>query len=187
MFTDDQNQDVLPEEETEQVEEETEGETDSKDPYDSMSEVELRAEAKKLRAIGNRKKPKESEEKVPPALTDVVRRSDFERANEAKARRLLEAKGDEVSKEILAHWDDLAPIYGKVASRGKNSEEDIVEDLYDSHAVWLRRRPAPKADTKEAEAEVATISGTGGTSPEGTTPPKKRIIQSQRSMSDWYA
>jgi len=177
--------DEIQETQPEEIEEVESEETEDTDPLDALPPEQVLAEAKKFRAIATRKKPKEEVKREVPE--DVVRRSDFERANEAKAKRRLAERSDPAAKEILENWDNLAPIYGKVASRGKNSDEDIIEDLFDAHAVWKLRQPAPKVDTKEAEAEVASIAGAGGVAPRESTPKPDRIIKPSKSMNEWYS
>lgn len=185
MFTDETNEHVPAQTEEETQEETTEESADSTepsstDPFDSMTPEEIRAEAKKLRAITNRHKDKKES-----SQDDVVKKSDFERANESKARRLLEKSDDQVAKEILANWEDLASIYGKVATRGKNSEEDIVEDLRDAHAVWQRHQPA-EDNSKKAESDIAALTGTGGSAPKPAPEKKGGIIKKQEGIDSWY-
>lgn len=204
MTKDEKNLDGGQVQETTTVEEsneETRTESTKTDPLDSMSEEGLRgylaglgeeipedtedvlAYAKERRAIKNRhsKKDKELETKQPVVDTDAVAR--FEKANERKAIRLIESSEDSTFVEINENWDEIVANY--VSRRGKDTEEDILDDIMDAHAIWKRRQPT-HSDSKEAESSIMQTHGTKGTSPSSTPVKKERIIKRTQKMGDWY-
>lgn len=121
------------------------------------------------------------------ASEDFVKKSELETENENLARQALNQSGNALDKEIVENWDELAPIYTKIASRGKNSKEAIIEDLRDAQVVWARNR-ATKQDTKATEAEIAAMRGTQGAPAKKTDekPSGPKVIKRSRKMEDWF-
>lgn len=168
------------------------------DPLDSIQDVEtLRAEAKKLRAIAAREKKKEGE--VPPATPaaaasrgDFITRSDFELANQKKAVRLItslsatdSAESKERKADILANLESVKQFYSP--HRGKDTPEDIAEDLDDAYTLFRKRSPATKPDGTKELKENKIIQGTGV----GATPPQQPAqdppgYRKSKGPTDWY-
>lgn len=203
MKTDEKNLDGGQEQETTTVEGETSNEgsaTTKSDPLDSMSEDGVRgylaalnveipedtedivAFAKKERAIKNRHAKKELETNQPSKKDDdAIQR--FEKANERKAIRLIESSDDDNLVEINENWEDIVANY--VPRRGRDTEEDILDDIMDAHAIWKRKQSVSKS-TKEAESGVMQTRGTKGSSPSPAKPKTEKIIKRTQKMGDWY-
>lgn len=142
----------------------------------------LRAEVKKLRSITQRR----GERSTPPQKTegaDVLKKSDVEKAQERLAISQIEGSTDDLSKEISDNWDDIMKVY--TPRHGRTTKEDILEDIYDAHAVWKRKHKSTDT-SKEATAELAQVHGRGGSSPSSTPSEKKRILPKRQSMDKWY-
>lgn len=152
--------------------------------YEPQEGDDLRAKALERRAINNRhaKKKKEVPESAPsqPSDTDAIAR--FEKANERNAIRTIESS--EEYEEVNENWDEIVASY--VPRRGKDTAEDILDDILDAHAVWKRMQKPAEPDTKQAASEVAHTRGTKGTSPESTPQKKGGILKKSQGMSEWY-
>lgn len=175
----------------------------STDPLDSMSEEGLRgylaglgeeipedtedvlAYAKERRAIKNRhaKKDKGLETSQPSKADDGDAVKRFEKANERRAIRTIESSEDESLVEINENWDEIVANY--IPRRGKDTEEDILDDIMDAHAIWKRKQTVT-IDTKEAESEISQTHGTKGKSPLSQPVKKEKIIKPAKKMGDWY-
>ena len=151
------------------------------DPLDQITDPEaLRAEAKKQRGIAARlaKGPKEEEPAAPvvvtpaPVASEFLTKKDFERSNQKKAIRIATTPSDTddeatqaAKEEIEANWDQVRIHYS--GRRGKDTPEDIVEDLLDAHAVWKRKNGSkaadPQGDATRALAPTA-VTRPGGSS-----------------------
>lgn len=204
MQTDEKNLDGGQEQETTTVTEETTNveETGTKsDPLDVMSEDGVRgyltalgvevpegtedlvAFAKKERAIKNRHAKKELETNQPSTKKDddAIRR--FEKANERKAVRLIESSEEDDLVEINENWDEIVANY--VPRRGRDTEDDILDDIMDAHAVWKRKQVVSNSN-KEAQSEVMQTRGVKGNSPSPAPQKKEKIIKRSKKMGDWY-
>jgi hypothetical protein len=172
------------------------------DPLDTIQDVdELRAEAKKFRAISSRaKKPEKKEEKPAeqavskPAETPdqgFLKKSDFELANQKKAIKMSTIVSETDSEEIKAIKEDLLENWDKVRAfytprRGKDTPEDIAEDIKDAYAIFYARN-AKKEDKPDLTPLKAHSAMGTGTSPKGKTPtvnPPGFRLPSQ--PADWY-
>lgn len=89
-----------------------------------------------------------------------------------------------IKKDLDDHWDDIKAFY--TPRKGKDSAEDIVEDLYDAHAVWARKNSGKGADGKSARADIGADRGTGGSSPARGAAPRKSILPKNVAPKDWY-
>lgn len=150
---------------------------------------------KKALGVGGDKKPKDA--KKPEDQTTVVDTSKFVtkddqyKANQKSAIKLAttvtkddDAETAKIKKDLDENWDAVKAFY--TARRGKSTPEDIVEDLFDAHAVWLRNSKGKNSGSKDATADLATDKGTGGKSPTGTTPARSRVIPKNTNPTDWY-
>lgn len=200
MQTDEKNLEGGQEQETTQVEEGATPEPTKTDPLDSMSEDGVRgfltalgvevpegtddllAFAKKERAIKNRHAKKELETNQPSKKDDdAIQR--FEKANERRAIRLIESSEDPEFVEINENWSDIVANY--VPRRGRDTEEDILDDIQDAYAIWKRKSVA-KVDTKGAESNVMQTKGVKGNSPSPAPQKKEKIIKRSEKMADWF-
>lgn len=205
MEKDEKNLDGGQEQETttEQTEKTTDVETkeSSTDPLDSMSEDGVRgylaalgvevsedtedlvALAKKERAIKNRHAKKELETSQPSNKKDDDAIQRFEKANERRVIRSIESSDDPELSEINENWDDIVANY--IPRRGKDTEEDILDDIQDAYAIW-KRKQVSKVDTKQAESYVAQTKGVKGNSPSPAPQKKEKLIKRSEKMGDWY-
>lgn len=92
-----------------------------------------------------------------------------------------------LKKEIDENWDAITPFY--TGRGGKDDVNAIIEDIYDAHAAWKRRKGGSDKGDDGAAADLAANRGKGGASPKAdqTTQARKRIgppISS--SPKDWY-
>ena len=165
------------------------------DPLDKLERDALLAQAKKFRAIYNRhkseKKPEEKpieEKKVEKA--DFLKKSDFELANQKKAIRMATAVSEQDTEEVKAFKTDLLENWDKARQfytprRGKDTAEDILEDIKDAYTVFNTRRP--KTEVKPDISDLTTTK----TSPTGNAPdskPQKNPlnITTAKKQNDWY-
>lgn len=190
------------------------GDSQGIDPLDLITDPEqLRGEAKKQRAIAARlakgdNKDEEAAVVVPPAKVEApaaptqgeyLSRKDFEKSNEKKAIRLATTPSDTddeatqaAKKEVNENWEGVRLYY--TPRRGKDTPEDIAEDILDAHAAWKRKKGNKPAD---AHTETAReITRTPNARPSGSPQPAKvaadtdtetdpRFKQAKKP-SDWY-
>lgn len=150
----------------------------SGDPLDDIKDPVARDEAKKYRAIARRDKPEVKKEAPSP---EYVTKQDFFKANEKKAVR--EAIAD---PEVKAHWEEIKLLY--TSRRGKETPEDIGEDIKDAIILFNARNPVTETDESARELTTTPVVKTGG------TPPSKHIQKSpdlpnfktSTSPKDWY-
>lgn len=151
------------EEEEEEVIEITE---DKEDPLDNLSEDELRAEAKKLRAIASRRERKEkSIVDTTKPNTPFITRDEFYATNRTKAIEILTTVNEsdplaDIKKDLNENWSDIMTYY--VARNGQETTEKILEDVYDAHLVWKRRQPASSDDSARLLQATVVAQPTGG-------------------------
>lgn len=142
-------------------------EDDKEDPLDNLSEDELRAEAKKLRAINSRfdRKELKNNNVEPKKATPFITRDEFYATNRSKAIETLTNFSDndplvEVKKELNDNWSEVMAYY--VSRNGQDSTESIVEDVFDAYTVW-KRRQSPVADDSARILQATTVTNpTGG-------------------------
>ncbi len=168
------------------------------DPLDEISDnEELRKEAKKFRAIAQRKdkkpdpKPVEKKEIPKEVPSDYLKKSDFELANQKKAIRLTTSISDGDSEEIkiakkdlLENWEQVKMLY--FPRRGKDTPEDIMEDIQDAYVLFNLRRPKNEGDDGVADlSKTRIIPGQTVPTPQKVekTPPNFNVSASPK---DWY-
>lgn len=136
------------------------------DPLDEISDPVVRAQAKKDRAIARRLAKKEDK----PEKTDTSKfltKEDFYKSNERKAIREITADA-----EIKAVWNEIIPFY--TPRRGKETPEDIVEDIRDAITLYKVRNPAPpEKDDSANDLTASPVMKTGGGVTEKVTPKPK--------------
>lgn len=182
-----------------------EGEFQGDDPLDTLFETEpekVLAEAKKFRAIAQRHKKPKVELKVEPKVekpeakpekdADYMKKSDFELANQKKAIRLATVSTEQDSEEvkalktdILENWENVRQLY--TARRGKDTPEDIFEDIKDAYLIFNARKPA-----KEAKADLTLLKANAvGQGSGKTVVPKVEVKQPPnfkipKQPTEWY-
>lgn len=171
---------------------------DQGDPLDKIEDVaELRAKAKQYRSSFQRAKkskteqlaPK-SEEPVKPSSDGFMRKSDFELANQKKAIKMAtiisDTDSDEVKKmkaDILENFDHVKQFY--TPRRGKDTPEDIFEDIRDAHLLSQSRRTPtkPKPDTTAIVATQTFGTGEAPVKDKQKDPPGFKM---PTPPSEWY-
>ena len=165
------------------------------DPLDKLERDALLAQAKKFRAISNRHKPEKKPEEKPieekkVEKTDFLKKSDFELANQKKAIRMATVVSEQDTEEVkafktdlLENWDKARQFY--TSRRGKDTAEDILEDIKDAYTVFNTRRPKT-----EVKPDISDLTSTK-TSPTGNAPaskPQKNPlnITTAKKPNDWY-
>ena len=124
---------------------------------------------------------------------EYMTKKDYHRANEKSAIRLATTVKDTdasdlkaIKGEIEDNWDKVRAYY--VPRNGKDTPEDIYEDILDAHQAWKRRqKPSSKGENKEVKANLAQDRGKGGSSPAKTDSPKKGVLKRAVPVSEWYA
>lgn len=155
------------------------------DPLDLLGEDELRAEAKKLRAIATRKTKVEPvvkvEEPVKTVITptdDFVKKSDLARLAVSEAKVL-------VSEDVKEHWDDLIniPLSGYDNLDAKSIAANMTERL----VIFNARNP--KKEEKEDISDLSTTKATGtgsGPSDKKDKPKDPPNYKKPSQPEDWY-
>lgn len=154
------------------------------DPLDEISDPAVRSEAKKHRAIARRLEKKPEAEKpavVTAPSTEFVTKADFQKTNERKA--IKDAVSD---PEVKANWSEIIPFY--TPRRGKETPEDISEDIKDAITLWKARNPEVQTDTSAADLTTTAVVKTGGsgpakTAPKAADPPNFKLPVQPK---DWY-
>lgn len=157
----------------------------SSDPLDEITDEVVRSEAKKHRAIARRLE-KEPKQVVPvvttPPVNEYLTKADFFKSNERKAIREITADA-----EIKASWNDIIPFY--TPRRGKETPEDIKEDIQDAITLYKARHPdAPVKDDSINQLTATPVVKTGGGSVVKAThqlsdPPNFKL---PAKPSEWY-
>lgn len=152
------------------------------DPLDDIQDPVARAEAKKYRAIARRTaKVPEAKQPAAPAASEFLTKADFYKTNERVAIRAATA-----DPEVKANWAEIAPFY--TPRRGKETTEDIAEDIQDAITLYRARHPEVVTDdSKNLLTETAVIKTGGG--PIGKTTPKTPDLPGFKlpaQPSDWY-
>lgn len=169
------------------------------DPLDEIQDVDtLRAEAKKFRAISSRHKEtkvpvEKKEEPVVVAKPDdgFLKKSDFELANQKKAIKAVTTVSEQDSEEqkklksdVLENWDAIRQFY--TPRRGKDTPEDVQEDIMDAYVLFnARRKP------KEAKPDVSGLTehaamGGSGEAPKVGTSKKTLDVKLGKKPNEWY-
>lgn len=158
----------------------------SDDPLDDIKDETARAEAKKARAIARRlEKKEETPDPKPEAKLDTsqfVTKADFYKTNERKAIREIIA----ADAEIKAVWNEIIPFY--TPRRGKETPEDIAEDIRDAIILFKARNPEVITDDSADQLTVTSVIKTGGGSvdkvvPKPKDPPNFKL---PTGPQDWY-
>lgn len=156
------------------------------DPLDDIQDLVARDLAKKHRAIARRteKKPEPIEMKSPPppAPSEFLTKADFFKSNERKAIREITADA-----EIKANWSEIIPFY--TPRRGKETAEDIKEDIQDAITLYRARNPvAPEKDSSATDLTATPVVKTGGGPVDKTTPKPKDPpnFNLPKQPSEWY-
>ena len=158
------------------------------DPLDAIQDETVRAEAKKHRAIARRiekeaKKPDEvkGEVKTIVSSSEFLTKADFYKSNERKAIREITADA-----EIKAIWNEVIPFY--TPRRGKETPEDITEDIRDAITLYKARNPEVVKDDSANQLVTTPVVKTGGgvsdkTAPKTPNPPNFKLPSQPNT---WY-
>ena len=173
------------------------------DPLDDITDPAVRAEAKKNRAIARRvaRKGKDGEVVTPPVETPdaskFVTKADFEGANERKAIIAVQAQGLTNDKgevilppeEVKANFAEIQKLY--VPRRGRQTTEDIAEDIKDAVILFNARNPkAPDADNGVGDLTATPVVAPSGGTGDGKKPPAEAAklpgYNPATQPKDWY-
>ena len=171
------------------------------DAGDVTTEIEdttdWKTEALKYKAIADRlgRKSKEVSISVPvPAVKrdEFLTKADFYKSNERKgilmATTLQEndsADIKEMKATISDKWSDISTFY--TGRSGKDTPEDIAEDIYDAYVTWRRRNPSKEpSEEKDVKTEVGIDTVITGKTPPPAGSQRKSIIKKQAPMNEWY-
>lgn len=167
---------------------EVEHEEPGGDPLDDIKDEAARAEAKKHRAIARRGEKREmTPEKKPEQPVapkeEFLTKSDFYKSNERKAIR--EATAD---AEVKANWNEIVPFY--TPRRGKETPEDIMEDIRDAITIFNARNAKSTKDNGVDALTATPVAKTGGHAPgkqSSTATPPLQNFQLPTQPKDWYS
>lgn len=145
--------------------------------------------------IANQKKGKKETRTVDTNndSSEFVRKEDVYKTNEKtaikRATTISKDDPDEVKaikKDLDEHWEEIKNFY--TGQSGKESPEDIEEDLFDAHAVWLRRNKGKTNDgeDKKAKADLSQDRGTRGGGKDSSYQNRKRILPKFTKPTEWY-
>ena len=154
----------------------------SGDPLDDIQDPVARAEAKKWRAIARRTESPEEKPVVTASTPEFLTKADFFKSNEKNAIR--EATAD---PEVKANWSDIVPFY--TPRRGKETKEDILEDIKDAIILYKARNPdAPVKDDSVDQLTATPVVKSGGgvadkVAPKPNNPPNFKL---PTPPSQWY-
>lgn len=183
-------QDSVPSEDDEELTEDL-----SEDDDESTEEDDEEVDGKKFKTRKERAEffKRKQQEKDKKGDGDVLKRSEFYKANEQKAIRLATepSKDDdqhttEVKKEISDNWKNIVPFFNRSTDR---SDPEVIEQaIYDAHAAWRRRNPKPVEDKDTAARKtLARDQGVRGSSAKGAQTEKKSILGGvSKGMDNWY-
>ncbi len=159
----------------------------SGDPLDDIQDPKARDEAKKARAIMQRQSRKEvpaakEPVKEPAPSPDYLTKQDFHKANERKA--ILEATKD---PEIKANWSEIVAFFS--SRRGKETPDDILEDIKDAIILYNARNPEKVIDTSATILTESSVIKSGGApvvkgSPKPVDPPNFKLPTQPK---EWYS
>lgn len=180
--------------------------SDNHDPLDDIDDIEeLRSRAKEERSKRQRiskkvSSKKESAEKPSTAVSEkkFVTKDDYYRGNERKATRELTVvteddseQSAEFKKDLKANWKNVMRYYRDIS--GRETVEDIVDDITDAYNAFRRRNPKKSGDeAKEAASILSQSKGRGGKTPSSDGRPRKKSILRRRKsvgadqMLGWY-
>lgn len=158
----------------------------SGDPLDNIQDETARAEAKKWRSIARRSEKEKSEvkpieTKTNASSTEFLTKADFHKANERKA--ILQTMED---PEIKAHWKEIVPFY--TPRRGKETPEDISEDIKDAIILYKARNPVVDVDDSANALSASTVVKSGGGKSDAQIPKVKDPpnFKLPTQPKDWY-
>lgn len=152
---------------------------------------EVLGQVKKIRGISSRIQRKHSNAQVLPAPAtepiaqppqqEFLTKADFHKSNERKAVR--EATAD---PEVKANWDKIVAFY--TPRRGKETPEDIKEDIQDAVTLFNARNAKGEKDDSAAQLSTTTVIKTGGGAPTKATPqaPALPNLRTPAQPKDWY-
>jgi len=145
------------------------------------------AEKLKYKAIVDRNRDKDTEETQEPS--EFLSKKDFYKSNERKAINELTAVSESDPEDVKArkayiteNWDKISPLY--TSRKGKDTPEDILEDLVDAVTLYVAKNP-PKEDDGSGELSTTSGGGSGSTVPKTESKDELNIPQSAQPK-DWY-
>lgn len=129
------------------------------DPFDLIEDEGVRAEAKKFRAIANRKgKEKPPAPIAPKVEAPVINTSDFVTKKDLGVVAVNTAKGL-VSDEVKDNWDALMGI--PLAGYDSLDAQSIAKNMTERLAIFKARNPEDGKKKKEDVSDLTTTKATG--------------------------
>lgn len=170
----------------EEVTEETE-ETETEETTEQLKQRLQETEEKLQKSESDKENYKKGMMKYKKDIPEVksdseyVTKKEYSQTNEKKAISKLTGEHPDLDK----NWEDVIKFY--VPRHGKNSQDDIEEDINDAYTLWKSRQTT---DTKKKAVSDLTsnASKTSSTKSEATPVKSKdfKVLQSKSNVDDWY-
>jgi hypothetical protein len=114
---------------------------------------------------------------------DVLTKTDFHKINEKKAIDAFIKDNPEVDSK----WSDFISFYRD--SSGRNTVEDIVNDLDDAKTLFLKHNPAKEEEDNQTKAELTSEKSLESSSSNDNKPQKgsnKFLEAKGKPIQEWY-
>jgi hypothetical protein len=114
---------------------------------------------------------------------DVLTKTDFHKINEKKAIDAFIKDNPEVDGK----WSDFISFYSD--KRGRDSVDDIVNDLDDAKTLFLKHNPIKEEDDNQTKANLTSEKGLEASSSNDTKPQKtgNKFLESRgKPITEWY-
>jgi len=155
------------------------------DPFDSIEDEKVRADAKKFRAIANRHKDKPQETKVETKVltadtSKFVSKDDMARIATREAKEL-------VGVEVTAEYEELIKI--PLGGYDPLDPKSIAANLKERFAILqARKSPVEKKEDVSGLSSTTVVAGTGAGSGKENKPVQKDPPNFHKTLGpeDWY-
>jgi hypothetical protein len=150
----------------------------SKEEYEKLLEDK---ENYKKGLMSYKEKVKEQPKEQPK--DDVLTKTDFHKINEKKAIDAFLKDNPEVDGK----WSDFISFYRD--SRGRNTVEDIVNDLDDAKTLFLKHNPVKEETDNQTKANLTSEKGLESSSSDDKKPQKtsnKFLDARGKPITEWY-
>lgn len=149
----------------------------SKEEYDKLLADK---ENYKKGLLSYKEKAKEQPKEEPK---DVFTKTDFHKINEDKAINAFLKDNPEVDGK----WSDFISFYNDKS--GRDSVEDIINDLDDAKTLFLKHNPIKKEDDNQTKAKLTSEKSLESSSSDDVKPQKtgnKFLDARGEKITEWY-